>query len=215
MIEIPELDFTIQQGDTWIETITLYLNQQIITLSGITTTWALTYVSPSGTRTQITALAFDITPADLQLALQQIDDIGGGNISVTGAAGGPYTISFVGDLDGIAQEELIPDWTDVDGAIDVDRVPENLTTGTPSAKLIGRPHVDSPYKAVDLSSGGGSPTITMNASGELVITVPAATTATWNFDTLVYACQVTKDGVTATRFKGTLTLLASPIHAGD
>ena len=43
-------------------------------------------------------LPFDAGPAAVQAALEQLDDIGVGNVRVTGSAGGSWNVEFVGDL---------------------------------------------------------------------------------------------------------------------
>lgn len=45
-----------------------------------------------------TDLAFNATAASVQTALQALSTIGAGNATVTGSAGGPYTITFAGTL---------------------------------------------------------------------------------------------------------------------
>lgn len=44
----------------------------------------------------VSAIAFDAAAATIQTALEAI--LGAGNVTVTGSAGGPYTITFLGDL---------------------------------------------------------------------------------------------------------------------
>lgn len=45
-----------------------------------------------------TDLAYNATPATVQSALQALPGIGAGNVTVTGSAGGPYTVTFAGSL---------------------------------------------------------------------------------------------------------------------
>jgi hypothetical protein len=45
-----------------------------------------------------TALAHDVASAAMQAALEAVSTIGEGNVSVTGTAGGPYAVEFVGEL---------------------------------------------------------------------------------------------------------------------
>ena len=47
------------------------------------------------------------TVAQLQAALQALPSIGAGNVTVTGAAGGPFTVTFVGALGGQNVEQLV------------------------------------------------------------------------------------------------------------
>ncbi|WP_155292973.1 hypothetical protein [Rhodococcoides fascians] len=70
---------------------------QTVTLPAGTTggTFTLTY---QGVAT--TALSNTATAAAVRSALQALAGIGAGNVDVTGSAGGPYTITFIGDLAG-------------------------------------------------------------------------------------------------------------------
>jgi len=63
------------------------------------------------------AIAYDAAASAVQSALEALDSIGPGNVSVSGSAGGPYTITFINDL---ADENV--------GAITSD--PASLTGGT-------------------------------------------------------------------------------------
>lgn len=44
------------------------------------------------------AIAYNATAATVQTALAALSNIGAGNVTVTGVAGGPYTVDFVGTL---------------------------------------------------------------------------------------------------------------------
>lgn len=52
------------------------------------------------------AIEFDASSADLRSALEALSTIGSGNVTVTGGNGGPWTITFVDDLGGVAQPEF-------------------------------------------------------------------------------------------------------------
>lgn len=71
------------------------------------------------------ALAWDITAANLELALEGLANIGTGNVSVAGAGGGPYTVTFQGDLAGENVPELVGTSSLTDGG-----VPESITIAT-------------------------------------------------------------------------------------
>ncbi|MGB3771741.1 MAG: hypothetical protein WBA00_11420 [Rhodococcus sp. (in: high G+C Gram-positive bacteria)] len=74
------------------------LNQvQIVTLPAGTTAGTFT-LSYAGTAT--TGLAYNAAATAVRSALQALPGIGAGNVEVTGSAGGPYTIDFIGDLEG-------------------------------------------------------------------------------------------------------------------
>jgi len=70
---------------------------QTVTISGSPTggTFTLTY----GGQTTA-ALAYNAAAADVQAALEALSNVGAGNVSVSGAAGGPYTVTFKGVLGG-------------------------------------------------------------------------------------------------------------------
>jgi hypothetical protein len=53
--------------------------------------------------------------AAVQAALEALAEIGNGNVSVAGSAGGPYTIEFIGALAGLPQNELVADDTNLTG----------------------------------------------------------------------------------------------------
>jgi hypothetical protein len=52
------------------------------------------------------ALDDQATAAQVQAALEALDSIGAGNVVVTGSAGGPYTVTFAGDLADVDQPAL-------------------------------------------------------------------------------------------------------------
>ena len=72
--------------------------QQKLILSATGGTFTMTFEGQS-----TSAVAYNATDAILQTDLAALSTIGSGNISVTGAAGGPYVIKFVGALAGLPQ----------------------------------------------------------------------------------------------------------------
>lgn len=54
--------------------------------------------SGSGIFQQTTGLSYDITPNDLQIALEGLSNIGSGNISIIGQSGLTYSMTFMGQL---------------------------------------------------------------------------------------------------------------------
>lgn len=68
---------------------------QSVTITGSPTggTFSLTFGDDS-----TTALAFNATASAVQTALQALPTIGAGNATVSGSAGGPYTVTFAGAL---------------------------------------------------------------------------------------------------------------------
>jgi hypothetical protein len=61
-------------------------------------TWTLTF---NGSTT--TAIPWNADGAALQVILRTLPTINGAHVTVTGAAGGPYAVEFMGDLAGLAQ----------------------------------------------------------------------------------------------------------------
>lgn len=68
---------------------------QSVTISGAPTGGTFT-LSFGGNTTS--AIAYNASAAAVQAALEALASIGAGNVSVSGAAGGPYTVTFVGAL---------------------------------------------------------------------------------------------------------------------
>lgn len=66
---------------------------QTVTISATGGTFTLTF---GGYTTS--AIAYNATASAVQTALQALTSIGSGNVTVSGSAGGPYTVTFVGDL---------------------------------------------------------------------------------------------------------------------
>lgn len=77
---------------------------QLVSISPAGTATAGTFTLTSGASTT-SALAYGATAATLQAALVVI--LGSGNVVVTGAPGGPWTVTFAGSLSG-AQPVLVP-----------------------------------------------------------------------------------------------------------
>lgn len=75
--------------------------QQLITVTGTPTggTFKLKSADPVGTYETI-SIAYNAAAATVQSALETLTPIGSGNVSVTGSAGGPWTVEFIVDLAG-------------------------------------------------------------------------------------------------------------------
>jgi hypothetical protein len=76
---------------------------QTVTITGTPTggTFTLSYKGQT-----TTAIAYNAAAAAVQAALQALSTIGSGNATVSGSAGGPYTVTFVGALAGINVDQL-------------------------------------------------------------------------------------------------------------
>lgn len=100
--DIPDLTFSLESFDVSAEFEALLTGYQFlvddsvqtITISGTPTggTFTLTY---NGQTT--TALAYNAIGATLQTALIALSNLASGDVTVSGAAGGPYTVTFSGD----------------------------------------------------------------------------------------------------------------------
>jgi len=95
---------------------------QVIAIAATGGTFTLTY---SGRETA--PLAFDLTAADVQAALEAIDRIGAGNVVASGPDGGPFQLRFTGELTGKLVDVVEPDDAALDGAVTV-------TTEVPSPR---------------------------------------------------------------------------------
>lgn len=62
-----------------------------------------------------TAIAENATAGAVQAALEALPSIGSGNVVVTGSAGGPYSITFVGTLGGANQAQITTNATGLTG----------------------------------------------------------------------------------------------------
>ena len=77
--------------------------EHFVTVGGGATggTFTLSFNRADGTGSQTTApIAWDASAAAVQSALEALSNVDAGNVSVTGAAGGPWTVEFTGSLGG-------------------------------------------------------------------------------------------------------------------
>ena len=87
---------------------------QVVTIAATGGTFTLTY---SGQETG--ALAYDVSPAQLQAALESLSRIGAGNVDVSGPDGGPFELRFGGELAGRNVEVVEPDDARLEGSVEV------------------------------------------------------------------------------------------------
>jgi len=73
--------------------------EQLITITGTPAggSYKLSAGDPVGTIETI-SIAYNAADSTVQAALETLTAIGAGNVLVTGSAGGPYTVEFIGDL---------------------------------------------------------------------------------------------------------------------
>jgi hypothetical protein len=85
---------------------------QSVTITGSPTggTFTLSY---SGQTTA--GIAYNASATAVQSALAALSNIGSGNVAVTGSAGGPYTVTFKGDLSGMDAAQLTASGTGLTG----------------------------------------------------------------------------------------------------
>lgn len=83
---------------------------QSLTIDALSGTYTLTF---GGQTTS--AIAFNATAVQVQTALWALSSIGSSGVSVTGDAGGPYTITFGGALSGLPQSEITTTATNLTG----------------------------------------------------------------------------------------------------
>jgi hypothetical protein len=99
---------------------------QTLTIGGTPTggTFPISGTNPlTGNAVAVTGLAFNASAAAVQTALTAATAFGTGNVTVTGSAGGPYTITFVGALASTPMAVLTTSAT-------------SLTGGTPTAAVV-------------------------------------------------------------------------------
>ena len=78
-------------------TLTLGLYTQTLTVTGSPTGGTVTYSVTAGNETTTSAtVAYNATAAVLAAALQALSNVGAGGVTVTGSAGGPYTVVWQG-----------------------------------------------------------------------------------------------------------------------
>lgn len=69
---------------------------QVVTLGGTTATGGTFTLTYAGQTTG--AIAYNASAATVEAALEALSNIGAGDVTVTGSAGGPYTVEFTGAL---------------------------------------------------------------------------------------------------------------------
>jgi hypothetical protein len=87
---------TVKTNSSGSPTQTLLVGQATVTISGSPTggTFTVTITTPDGVSQTTAGVAYNASAATLQTAIQALSNVGTGNATVTGSAGGPYTISL-------------------------------------------------------------------------------------------------------------------------
>lgn len=136
------------------------------------------------------ALAFDVSAADLQTALQGLSSIGSGNATVSGTA--PYTVTFAGTLAGTNVAQLTTNAASLTGnthSATVATSTPGAPRTSPQALTSARTSPAKPYAKVYVRNTGGS---TVYLGGSTVTTstgFPLAASTTFPLD-----LNVTDDG---------------------
>lgn len=109
---------------------------QTVTITGTPTggTFTLTFAGQT-----TAALAYNAAASAVQTALRALVDIGPGNVNVTGSAGGPYTVTFVGSFAGTNVPQMTATSTLTGGtspAVGVATSPQGSTALVPLHALL-------------------------------------------------------------------------------
>lgn len=114
---------------------------QTVTITGAPTGGTFTLTLGGQTTAGI---AFNAAASAVQTALQALSTVGANNATVTGAAGGPYTVTFVGALAGTNVAQMTASGASLTGG-----TTPGVTVATGTAGVAGAPNV-----AVAGSAGG-------------------------------------------------------------
>lgn len=82
-------------------------------------------------------LAYNVSAADLQVALRALASIDGANVTVSGSDGGPYTVTFAGDFAGQEVALLLIDDADLTGGTDPAIAVTETTVGSEDVRWSG------------------------------------------------------------------------------
>lgn len=79
---------------------------------------------------ETSSIAYNATAGTVQTALEGLDSIGSGDVSVSGSPGGPWTVEFTGTLAGTNVGDITADATNLVGASSESVTITNITTPT-------------------------------------------------------------------------------------
>jgi hypothetical protein len=99
-----------------------------------------TFTVTFGGQTTTPALAYNVAAADMQTALRALSSIGGANVTVTGSAGGPYTLEFIGTLAATDVGPVTADGAGLTGGVTPDVTVTLLATGAVGAPYMTALH---------------------------------------------------------------------------
>lgn len=123
-------------------------------------------ITRNGVTRTTASVAWNVSAADLDTAVEALDIIGSGGVTVSGSAGGPYTITFLpslGDLD----VEVVNDLTADGGVIEGGIVLANLVGGAYVVTFpAGSGNVAAlTTNAASLTGGAGTATVATATAG--------------------------------------------------
>lgn len=167
--------------------------QQLVTVTGAPAggTFTLTY---SGQTT--TGIAFNAAASAVQTALQALSNVGAGNATVTGANGGPYTVTFTGTL----ADTNVAQMTASGGSLTGGTSP-GVTVTTPTSGAAKTPNITvtgsngGPWTATfgNLLADTDVAEISADDSGLTGGTNPTVTVAVTTFGTAAYVNEALQD----------------------
>lgn len=146
--------------------------QQIISLGTVTGgTFTLTY---SGQTTG--NIAYNADAATVEAALEGLSNIGAGEATTTGSAGGPWTVAFSGALGGTDVDPITVDGTNLTGklSVSITETTDGVSGGENEkhiAYAVGSSGVDGEFTITgDNSVSSGTFTIGLSVGGSTVMT---------------------------------------------
>lgn len=140
--------------------------QQTITLANATGgTFTLTY---SGQTTA--AIAYNAAASAVQSALIALSNIGASDVSVSGSAGGPYTVTFQGALAGTDVAELTASATGLQGTDEIQHLTVDATNGDYTLTFSGQTTAAIDHDAVAADVQAALVALSNIAPGDVVVT---------------------------------------------
>lgn len=156
---------------------------QAVSVSATGGTFTLTFDDTGSNPQTTSALAYDVSAADMQTALRALSNIGASDVTVAGTA--PYVVTFAAGLAALPQRILVADNTSATGGMarvarrtagqvgtmDVKLAPEQRDTGGPSIAIVETTKGDVSNDEVQ------TVTLTDATGGSFTLTYSGQTTA--------------------------------------
>lgn len=83
-------------------------------------TFALQVITPGGDAEVTADIAYNASSTDVANAIKALSNVGASDVSVSGSAGGPYTVTFAGALAGVTVLLAVADQSVTDGGVQED-----------------------------------------------------------------------------------------------